>query len=31
MAIIMTYWIGTGAGLRSFSQWQLKELKKIKK
>ena len=25
MAFIMTLWIGDGAVLKSFSQWQLKE------
>ena len=29
MAIIMTLWIGNGAVLKSFNQWQLKELGKL--
>ena len=29
MAIITTLWIGNGAVLKSFSQWQLKEFLKI--
>ena len=29
MAIIMTVWIGNGAVLKSSSQWQLKELRKL--
>ena len=28
MAIIMTLWIGNGAVLKSFSQWQVKEFLK---
>ena len=30
MAIIMILWIGNGAVLKSSSQWQLKEILKIK-
>ena len=29
MAIIMTLWIGNGAVLKSSSQWQLKEFRKL--
>ena len=29
MAIIMTLWIGNGAGLKSSSQWQLKAFLKL--
>ena len=29
MAIIMTLWIGNGAVLKSSSQWQLKEVRKL--
>ena len=29
MAIIMTFWIGNGAVLKSSRQWQLKELWKL--
>ena len=30
MVIIMTLWIGNGAALKSFSQWLLKEFRKLK-
>ena len=30
MVIIMTLWIGNGAVLKGFIQWQLKEFLKIK-
>ena len=30
MAIIMTLWIGIGKVLKSSSQWQIKEILKIK-
>ena len=29
MTIIMTLWIGNGASLKSSSQWQLKEFRKL--
>ena len=29
MAVIMTLWIGNGAVLKSSSQWQLKEFRKL--
>ena len=29
MAFIMTLWIGNGAVLKSYSQWQLKEFGKL--
>ena len=29
MVIVMTLWIGNGAVLKSSSQWQLKEVRKL--
>ena len=29
MAIIVTLWIGNGADIKSYSQWQLKEFSKL--